>query len=88
MRKVEAEMGKEAGNSRRDNRMRKPTASARHITMAVGITTVDVYKRQQIQSPLIRVANHSVVPVKLEISQVPEIKKEDLVYAPKVGAGP
>ena len=42
MRKVEAEMGKEAGNSRRDNRMRKPTASARHITMAVGITTVAV----------------------------------------------
>ena len=42
----------------------------------------------QIQSPLIRVANHSVVPVKLEISQVPEIKKEDVVYAPKFGAGP
>lgn len=42
----------------------------------------------QIQSPAIRVANHSVVPVKVEISQVAEIEEGDVIFSPKVGNGP
>ena len=43
---------------------------------------------EQIQSPVIRVANHSVVPVKVEISQVAEIGEEDIRFSPKFGSGP
>ena len=43
---------------------------------------------EQIQSPVIRVANHSVVPVKVEISQVAEISEEDIRFSPKFGSGP
>lgn len=43
---------------------------------------------EQIQSPAIRVANHSVVPVKVEISQVAEIESEDVRFSPKFGNGP
>lgn len=39
----------------------------------------------QIQSPAIRVANHSVVPVKVEISQVAELGEHDVNFAPKFG---
>ena len=35
----------------------------------------------QIQGPDIHVANHSVVPVKLEISQVAEVGEEDVVFS-------
>lgn len=42
----------------------------------------------QIQSPAIRVANHSVVPVKVEISQVAEMDDSDVNFAPRFGAGP
>ena len=37
----------------------------------------------QIQGPDILVANRSVVPVKLEISQVAEIGQEDVVFSPR-----
>jgi len=37
----------------------------------------------QIQGPDIHVANHSVVPVKLEISQVAEVGEEDVVFSPR-----
>lgn len=43
---------------------------------------------EQIQSPAIRVANHSVVPVKVEISQVAEIGEDDVTFTPKFGNGP
>ncbi len=43
---------------------------------------------EQIQSPAIRVANHSVVPVKVEISQVAELGKSDVKFTPKFGDGP
>ena len=43
---------------------------------------------EQIQSPLIRIANHSVVPVKVEIAQVAEIGREDVRFSPKFGNGP
>ena len=46
------------------------------------------YPGEQIQSPVIRVANHSVVPVKVEISQVAEISEEDIRFSPKFGSGP
>lgn len=41
----------------------------------------------QIQSPAIRVANHSVVPVQVEISQVAEIVEKDVRFSPKFGDG-
>ena len=57
-----------------------------------------MYKRQlpfspaspdgQIKSPSIQVSNHSVVPVKLEIAQVAEVKEEDVAFAPRFGDGP
>lgn len=37
----------------------------------------------QIQGPEIHVANHSVVPVKLEIFQVAEVGAEDVIFSPK-----
>ena len=37
----------------------------------------------QIQGPAIHVANHSVVPVKLEISQVAEVGREDVIFTPR-----
>ncbi|MBS5064257.1 MAG: hypothetical protein KHZ58_10815 [Hungatella hathewayi] len=43
---------------------------------------------EQIKSPSIQISNHSVVPVQLEIAQVPEVKEEDVVYTPKFGGGP
>lgn len=43
---------------------------------------------EQIQSPTIRVANHSVVPVKVEISQVAEVGESDVNFAPKFANGP
>lgn len=43
---------------------------------------------EQIQSPAIRVANHSVVPVKVEISQVAELEENDVRFSPKFGTGP
>lgn len=42
---------------------------------------------EQIQSPAIRVANHSVVPVKVEVSQVAEMQEEDVRFSPKFGDG-
>lgn len=43
---------------------------------------------EQIKSPSIQVTNRSVIPVKLEIAQVPELREDDVVYAPRFGDGP
>lgn len=41
---------------------------------------------EQIRSPSIRIANHSVIPVKLQIAKVPEV--EHVSYAPVFEGGP